>query len=125
MYFPCLVLPYQRVPGLWYTPESVLTQTIPAELAGAGCGDALEEEAFAGAAAGAGAGLVTGAFEVAGVASGVVVGAPPAAADPEATAAAPEGAAEVAGFLVELDFLDDLATVADFFVPVSAAVEAA
>src|SRR5450432_2359773 len=34
MYLPSLVLPYQRVPGLWYTPESVLTQTEPAWLAG-------------------------------------------------------------------------------------------
>ena len=118
MYFPCLVFPYQRVPGLWYTPESVLTQTIPAELAGAGCADALEEEAFVGAAVGVGVGVVAGSFEVAGVAAGVVAGALLAPRDPEAAAAAPEGAAEV-------DFLDDLATVADFFAPVSVAVEAA
>ena len=24
---PCFVLPYHRVPGQWYTPELVLTQT--------------------------------------------------------------------------------------------------
>jgi hypothetical protein len=30
MYFPFFVLPYQRVPCLWYTPDSVLTHTIPA-----------------------------------------------------------------------------------------------
>jgi hypothetical protein len=29
MYFPCFVFPYQRDPFLWYTPVSVLTQTIP------------------------------------------------------------------------------------------------
>jgi hypothetical protein len=34
MYLPCLVLPYQRLPGLWKTPESVLTQTMPLALAG-------------------------------------------------------------------------------------------
>lgn len=37
MYFPCLVLPYQRLPGWWYTPESVFTQTIPLLFAGGGC----------------------------------------------------------------------------------------
>jgi hypothetical protein len=35
MYLPCLVLPYHRVPGLWYTPDSVLTHTIPLLFAGA------------------------------------------------------------------------------------------
>lgn len=34
MYFPCLVFPYQRLPGLWYTPDSVFTQTMPAGMAG-------------------------------------------------------------------------------------------
>lgn len=37
MYFPCLVFPYQRVPGLWYTPDSVFTQTIPPLFAGGFC----------------------------------------------------------------------------------------
>lgn len=37
MYLPCLVLPYHRVPGLWYTPESVLTHTMPLLFAGADC----------------------------------------------------------------------------------------
>lgn len=120
MYFPCLVLPYQRVPGLWYTPESVLTQTIPAVLVGAGCADALEE-ALVGAVAGAGVGMVTGALEVAGVDAGVAAGALLAPADPEATAGAAEGAADVACFLVELDFLVDLAAVVDFFALVSVA----
>src|SRR5437660_4639442 len=27
MYSPCFVLPYHLVPGQWYTPEFVLTQT--------------------------------------------------------------------------------------------------
>jgi hypothetical protein len=27
MYSPCFVTPYHRVPGQWYTPEFVLTQT--------------------------------------------------------------------------------------------------
>ena len=35
MYLPWLVLPYHRVPGLWYTPDSVLTHTIPLLFAGA------------------------------------------------------------------------------------------
>ena len=29
MYLPCLVLPYQRLPSVWYTPLSVFTHTIP------------------------------------------------------------------------------------------------
>ncbi len=28
IHFPCFVFPYQRVPGLCCTPDSVLTQTI-------------------------------------------------------------------------------------------------
>src|SRR5690349_12118884 len=42
MNFPVLVLPYHR-PPLWYTPLSVLTQTIPPDLAAAIC----ESEALA------------------------------------------------------------------------------
>ena len=30
MYLPCFVFPYHRVPCLWYTPDSMLTHTIPA-----------------------------------------------------------------------------------------------
>jgi hypothetical protein len=41
MYLPCLVLPYQRDPSLWYTPVSVLTQTIPEVFAGGVCGFAV------------------------------------------------------------------------------------
>src|SRR5260370_7298189 len=37
MYLPCFVLPYQRVPGWWYTPESVFTHTVPALFAGGAC----------------------------------------------------------------------------------------
>ena len=37
MYFPCLVFPYQRVPGLWKMPESVFTHTIPLLFAGGVC----------------------------------------------------------------------------------------
>lgn len=32
MYWPFFVLPYQREPFLWYTPDAVLIQTIPAPL---------------------------------------------------------------------------------------------
>jgi len=40
MYLPCLVLPYQRLPSVWYTPLSVLTHTIP--FWGGGLADAVE-----------------------------------------------------------------------------------
>ena len=73
MYLPCFVLPYQRVPGLWYTPESVFTQTIPALFAG-GVSWAVvvfAAGAFEGvAAAGAAADSLVGAAEAAGVAAG-------------------------------------------------------
>src|SRR5215467_12846435 len=77
MYFPSLVFPYQRVPGLWYTPESVFTQTMPALFAGGACFDAaagFDEGALllvvlagavaAVAAAGVAGGVVAGAFEL-------------------------------------------------------------
>jgi len=48
MYLPCLVLPYQRVPGLWKTPDSVFTQTMPELLAG-GVGRVVAGAGFDGA----------------------------------------------------------------------------
>lgn len=83
MYFPSLVFPYQRVPGLWYTPDSVFTQTIPALFAGGACfaaagfdAGALLLVALAGAVAAAGVaeGVTAGAFELA--TAGVEAGAP-------------------------------------------------
>lgn len=70
MYFPSLVFPYQRVPGLWYTPDSVFTQTIPALFAGGAC-----FHAAAGFDAGALLLVALGAVAVAGVAEGVAAGA--------------------------------------------------
>ena len=80
MYFPCFVFPYQRVPGLWYTPESVFTHTMPALFAGGACcavagleaGVAPFAELDGVAAAGAVAGLLDGVVDAAGVAAGVV-----------------------------------------------------
>src|SRR6266446_10107520 len=80
MYFPCFVFPYQRVPGLWYTPESVFTHTMPALFAGGACcavacleaGVAPFADLDGVAAAGAVAGLVDGVIDAAGVAAGVV-----------------------------------------------------
>src|SRR6266705_1551926 len=80
MYFPCFVFPYQRVPGLWYTPESVFTHTMPALFAGGACfavagleaGVAPLAELDGVAAAGAVAGLLDGIVDAAGVAAGVV-----------------------------------------------------
>ena len=60
MYLPCLVLPYQREPGLWYTPESVFTHTMPSLLAGGAWVlgvDLGAADLVAGAGAGAGAGV--------------------------------------------------------------------
>ena len=55
MYLPCFVFPYQCVPGLWYTPEAVFTQTMPEWSAGGACW------AVGGFGAAAGAvGLLTG-----------------------------------------------------------------
>lgn len=86
MYFPSLVFPYQRVPGLWYTPDSVFTQTMPALFAGGACFGAaagfdagalllgaLAGVVAAGAAAGVAGGVAAGAFVLA--AAGVEVGA--------------------------------------------------
>src|SRR6266568_3877046 len=80
MYFPCFVFPYQRVPGLWYTPESVFTHTMPALFAGGACcavagleaGVAPFAELDGVAAAGAVAGLLDGVVDAAGVAAGVL-----------------------------------------------------
>ena len=92
MYFPSLVFPYQRVPGLWYTPDSVFTQTMPALFAGGACFGAaagfdagalllgaLAGAAAAGAAAGVAGGVVAGAFVLAAV--GVEAGAVAEVAD--------------------------------------------
>ncbi|SRR5258708_875248 len=49
IYFPCFVFPYQRVPGLCCTPDSVLTQTIL---------DVETDEAFCPAMGGSEAGAV-------------------------------------------------------------------
>src|SRR6266700_1425925 len=76
MYFPCFVFPYQRVPGLWYTPESVFTHTMPALFAGgAGAVEAVDflefERVFFGAfefsAAAVPAAAVAEGFEAAAV----------------------------------------------------------
>lgn len=56
MYLPCFVFPYQRDPSLWYTPVSVLTQTIPVVFAGGVCG-------FAGVGAVAGVAVACGLSE--------------------------------------------------------------
>lgn len=71
MYLPCFVLPYQRVPGLWYTPESVFTQTIPALFAGGVLWAVVVFAAgtFEGVA-GAAVDSLVGAAEAAGVAAG-------------------------------------------------------
>lgn len=93
MYFPSLVFPYQRVPGLWYTPESVFTQTMPALFAGGACFGAatgfdagallllgvLAGDEAAGAAAGVAGGVVAGALALA--AAGVEAGAAAEEAD--------------------------------------------
>jgi len=47
MYLPCFVFPYQRIPCLWYTPDSVLTHTIPALFACDVCSFAAPEDAGA------------------------------------------------------------------------------
>lgn len=44
MYLPFFVLPYQRDPGLWYTPDAVLTHTMPAATFEVFSGFAAEEE---------------------------------------------------------------------------------
>src|SRR5260370_38371337 len=80
MYFPCFVFPYQRVPGLWYTPESVFTLIMRALFARGACCAVAGLEAGAAplaeldgvAAAGAVAGLLDGVVDAAGVAAGVV-----------------------------------------------------
>ena len=98
MYFPCFVFPYQRVPGLWYTPESVFTHTMPALFAGGACfavagleaGVAPFAELDGVAAAGAVAGLLDGVVDAAGVAAGVVA---------EACALVAAGAVEAVDFL--------------------------
>ena len=94
MYFPSLVFPYQRVPGLWYTPESVFTQTMPALFAGGACFDA---------AAGFEAGalllvVLAGAVAAVGVAGGVAAGAFVLAA----------AGAEVEAAVEEADFFERL-----------------
>lgn len=61
IYFPFLVLPYQRVPGLWYTPESVLTQTMPVLFGRAACCVVIGFEAGALGGAVVAAGLLVGA----------------------------------------------------------------
>ena len=102
MYFPCFVFPYQRVPGLWYTPESVFTHTMPALFAGGACcavagleaGVAPLAELDGVAAAGAVAGLLDGVVDAAGVAAGVVA---------EAFALVAAGAA---GAVEAVDFLE-------------------
>src|SRR5258708_39412544 len=86
IYFPCFVFPYQRVPGLCCTPDSVLTQTIldvetdeafcPA-MDGSEAGAVLPGGSF-GAAAGGGAavkaaGLLVQFFFCWGAASGFLV----------------------------------------------------
>jgi len=45
MYLPCFVFPYQRVPCLWYTPDSMLTHTIPALFVCDACCFAAPEDA--------------------------------------------------------------------------------
>src|SRR5260370_37714421 len=77
MYLPCFVFPYQRVPGWWYTPESVFTHTVPALFAGGACCvfvvfDAGALAGLPGLAASVAAGLFAGAVGVA--AGGAVVG---------------------------------------------------
>ena len=104
MYFPCLVFPYQRVPGLWYTPESIFTHTMPLALARGDCCDAAGLEAGAEFALLAGAtGLLAGAMETAGAASIA------AAADYAGAGAGVEAAGAVAGVAaaaVEADFFE-------------------
>ena|SRR5215472_9671302 len=95
MYFPAFVFPYQRVPGLWYTPESVFTQTMPALFAGGACFDAA-----AGFVAGALLVVLAGAVAAAGVAGGVAAGALALVA----AGAASEAAAEEADFFERLFF---------------------
>src|SRR5260370_21635194 len=75
MYLPCFVFPYQRVPGWWYTPESVFTHTVPALFAGGACCvfvvfDAGALAGLPGLAASVAAGLFAGAV---GVAAGAAV----------------------------------------------------
>ena len=84
MYLPCFVFPYQREPCLWYTPDSVLTHTIPALFAcdvccfaapeGAGAVDAgVAEEEAEGEEAEAG-------FDMSCLAAGTELGAAPGVA---------------------------------------------
>jgi hypothetical protein len=106
MYLPCLVLPYQRVPGLWYTPESVFTQTVPAVFpGGGGLEDAVLLEAELD---------LLEVVDEAGVLAGVLAGVDDGLAEDVVEAVEPVGL-DVAGAALPAEAEEDASAELDFF----------